>query len=208
MTPGPTLVIKAPGCNQLLKVNTIMSGNTFGATHWSDGKVEAPMLPDRPWLRKSPSENVMFWMDEVKEVGRYHPFGGGNSEEEAWQGLEYAEEPSEEDYFCALDSGVANSWERLKYLRTRIWWKGNESIRLGEADRLPDRHRENLEALLEFYDGNEPDSRLARTELLRELGRFEEAADLIKESFPVDYARVVAAIGRLIEERETRVTRI
>lgn len=208
MMPGPTLVIKAPGCKRPLKVRTILSGNTFGATQWSDGKLEAPMLPDRPWLRKSPSEGVLFWMDEIEEIDQCDSFGGGQKEDKAWKDLEYAEEPSENDYFRALEEGIANTPERLQYLRKRIWWVGNDPIRREECDQLPAKHRENLLAYLEQLPDGEFDEKLEKVEVLRELGRFDEAAELLGTKFPKDYARVVALFGRLIEERESRVAKI
>jgi len=67
--------MKAPGCQKPVKFSTIASGNTFGAVYWTDGKREAPMLPDDPWLRKSPTEGVLFWSDECEEIGSIGRWG-------------------------------------------------------------------------------------------------------------------------------------
>jgi hypothetical protein len=32
---------------------TLASGNTIGARFWTDGKMEAPMLPDQPALQSA-----------------------------------------------------------------------------------------------------------------------------------------------------------
>ena len=50
MLPGPTTIKRCPGCKGLLAEGTLASGNTLGATFWTDGKREAPMLPEMPWL--------------------------------------------------------------------------------------------------------------------------------------------------------------
>lgn len=46
MLPGPTIIIACPLCGQYAKKRTIISGNTFGAKLWSDGKRISPMLPE------------------------------------------------------------------------------------------------------------------------------------------------------------------
>jgi hypothetical protein len=68
MTPGPTRILKTPLLGAIVKVSTICSGNTFGAQYWTDGKREAPMLPDEPWLRLQPETDELFWMDECEQV--------------------------------------------------------------------------------------------------------------------------------------------
>jgi len=50
MLPGPTIVRKCSTCGKLIAQPTLLSGNTFGARFWTDGKREAPMLPEQPWL--------------------------------------------------------------------------------------------------------------------------------------------------------------
>ncbi|RFC48367.1 MAG: hypothetical protein DVB23_000597 [Verrucomicrobia bacterium] len=205
MLPGPIRIIKAPGCQNLLKVETLLSGNTFEAIFWSDGKMEAPMLPDQPWLRKSPSEKVLFWMDEVEKVGETYPGRKLKGKDEAWEALEFAKAPSEKNYFQALEAGLADSPKRLEYLRTRIWWKGNDPIRKKKRKELTARHRENLEALLELNQGGDPGSRLTKAEILRELGRFEEAAEVIEGEFPDDCDWVLKFLRKWIGKREARV---
>lgn len=69
-------------------------------------------------------------------------------------------------------------------LRRRIWWVGNDAIRRGEADRLPAEHRENLLSFLDLVSGGDPEERLMRVEVLRELGRFDEATELLRMEFP------------------------
>jgi hypothetical protein len=56
---GTTIIKKCLECSGLIKEYTIMSGNTFGAIFWTDGKRDAPMLPDLPWLVKCPHFGLM-----------------------------------------------------------------------------------------------------------------------------------------------------
>jgi hypothetical protein len=45
-----------------------MSGNTFGATYYSDGKRIAPMLPDFPALSPCGRCEELFWVNEVPKI--------------------------------------------------------------------------------------------------------------------------------------------
>jgi hypothetical protein len=207
MTPGPTLIMKAPGCRNPVKFSTIGSGNTFGATFWTDGKCEAPMLPDEPWLRKSPSEGILFWSDECEEIGQLDFFSGG-SEKPEWKDLDYAEEPSEDDYNAALHSGVASTPEKERYIRMRLWWRGNDHIRRGDNTELSEAHLENLrrfEAILSEEDDNQ---RLMKAEVLRQLSRYDEALHLLNSEFPDDYSHAVLLIRDLASRSDCKVAEL
>ena len=52
MKPGPDKVIECPKCKALARVFTLVSGNTFGARRWTDGRMIAPMLPRPPVIAK------------------------------------------------------------------------------------------------------------------------------------------------------------
>jgi hypothetical protein len=202
MTLGPARIMKAPGCEKLVKFATIMSGNTFGATFWTDGKREAPMLPDQPWLRKSPLENVMFWSDECEEVGK-EPVLGNKGDD-----LKFAVEPSEEDYFLALNEGIAKTEQQEFYLRMRLWWSGNDFIRKKERESLTMPHLHNLRVFLALLKDEDDNQRLIKAEVLRELSQFEEALALLQSNFPEGYARAVAKIQQLAQQGEARVAQL
>ena len=208
MLPGSTLIMKAPGCKQPLKFPTIRSGNTFGATTWTDGKREAPMLPDQPWLRKSPSEGVLFWSDECEKIGQvvsswFDDDDDGDDSE--WGNLEFAETPDEADYFTAISNQIANTDEQLRYIRMRLWWSGNDRIRRKELTRLPEEHIQNLTEFAPLLSEEDPNQRLMKAEVLRELSRFDEASRLLEGAFPEDYERTVQRIRDLAASKDSKV---
>ncbi len=198
--------MKAPGCRKPVKFSTIASGNTFGAIFWTDGKREAPMLPDEPWLRKAPTEEVLFWSDECEEIDQINSWDGEKGQE--WEELEFAEEPDEDDYIHAIESGLGDSHQKLIYLRMRLWWKGNDRIRREEAESLPEEHLENLSALEDLLSMDDANERMMRAEVCRELGKFGEAKRLLEKEFPEGYQEALKTIFRLCEARETRVARL
>jgi hypothetical protein len=66
MLPGPVLIIACPKCDFLMAKETIQSGNTFGARWWSNGKVDAPMLPNYPKIARCGGCRAFFWVEDVK----------------------------------------------------------------------------------------------------------------------------------------------
>lgn len=193
MTLGPVLIVKAPGCKTPLMLRTTASGNTFGATLWTDFKCDAPMMPDDPWLKKHPVENVLFWSDdyeliesiefeelmerrhlEMMNLGSWENHHLPKEDE-----IPYAENPDEADYFFALKSGMADSKDKLCELRMKLWWAGNDAIRQGEVDALSKEHLENLGSIIALFDEDTPPHRLLRAEAFREQGLFKEALALL-----------------------------
>ena len=206
MTPGPILILKPPGCELPVKLFTIASGNLFGAVSWTDGKQEAPMMPDEPWLRKSAVEGVLFWTDACEEIGEFDPTEG-EPEPREWVDLKFAAKPTEEDLFAALSSGLANTEEKRRYLRTRLWWLGNDPVRRGKARRPAPVYLQHLETMLTTFSETDAGQRLQKAEVLRELARFGEALALLDQEYPKEYGRPVAGIRSLTLTREARVAR-
>ena len=68
-TPGPDYIYECPKCSNLLKKASNASGNTFGSTLYSDGKMIAPMLPEFPNLTKCTKCDTILWLSEMKEIG-------------------------------------------------------------------------------------------------------------------------------------------
>jgi len=196
--------MKAPGCKKPVKFSTIVSGNTFGATFWTDGKREAPMLPDEPWLRKSPSEGVLFWSDECEEVGRIDSFTREDGNPKRGN-LEFAKEPDESDYLAATSNGTADTEEKLRYIRMRLWWRGNDRVRRKEITHLPKEHIQNLSELASLLSEEDANQRLMKAEVLRELSHFDEALRLLEGTFPGDYQDAVHRIRELATSNNNHV---
>lgn len=173
------------------------------------------MLPDSPWLRKSPSENVLFWSDECKKIGQIDAFRDSRfgrffdrRTRKEWRNLDHAVEPLEQDYFDAIDSGIADTDKKRRYLRVRLWWRGNDAIRCGFLEILPKAHRENLRVMAMLLSEEDERQRLMKAEALRELGLFDEAMALLEREFPEGMSETVKFIRDLAAERESRVSEI
>lgn len=183
MRAGPTLVVMAPGCTQPVKLATIASGNSFGATCWTDGKMDGPMWPTHHQLRKSPAEGVLFWVDDCEHIGQIDRYSADPVPVE-WADLPHADVPSELDYLAALASGIANTHEQRRYLRRRFWWAGNDHLRGSTSRRLNGLHVHNLQALIRLLADENPFERWVKAEALRELACFDAALVLLDFEFP------------------------
>ena len=128
MEPGPNYIYKCPNCGNLLTNESLMSGNTFGAKIFSDGKRVAPMLPEFPDLTKCRKCNTIFWLSKLEEVGTYQ---WGYKKSPNWEKADKAKFLNIKDYFKALNDGIAENREEELYIRNRIWWAYNDRTRKG-----------------------------------------------------------------------------
>jgi hypothetical protein len=202
MTSGLNKILRIPGTGNLVKISTIGSGNTFGARWWTDGKMDAPMMPDDPWLRRHPGNGEMFWCDECEEIATEKPWG----EKSQYSDVPFAEGAAESDLQAQLESGTL-SGDQERYVRTRLWWIWNDPARNSdEPIERPAGFESNLRRLVELLgdgDGDgDDDSRLMAAEALRQLGDHERASDLLNYPFPDEFQTAVDTIRLANESRD------
>lgn len=164
------------------------SGNTMGAKWWTDGNMNAPMLPKHNALVVCPSCCVPVWMDKAKNIDQV---GRSRFDRETKQiiknstydgdeeDVKFCNSPAPETYLEALKlQGLSTDEER--YIRFRLWWGWNDVRRdSGVATPLTEQEAENLEKLIPMLDVSTQIGLLAKAEALRELGRFDECIALI-----------------------------
>jgi hypothetical protein len=198
--PGPQSIHACPRCGALVAEATTLSGNTIGARFWTDGRMIAPRLPDRPWVVKCPVCLDLLWLDEIPPMGSRLQFEEPDRWPEAWWPIT----PAEEDYHRLLGTEVLPR-EKLFETRLRAWWAANDAYRFGpppDGD-LPSiwRETENMNALLDLLDPEDKDERILMAELARELGLFATCLRLLEHDFgprePVmELVRDLARAGR------------
>ncbi len=193
MIPGPTIIRKCSACKKQFAELTIMSGNTCGVRIWTDGKMDAPMLPDRPWLVKCNYCNRLLWIDEQEQVGETGPF--------EITGILSLGQPSLEDYLFELSEPIEDS-EKERYVRIRAWWAGNDPRRkAGKTKPMSEKEMVNLRELLSFLDEENENDRIMKAEVFRELGMFNEATSIILGVNRDDVGQAVVIIKKLVEKR-------
>ncbi|HPJ58733.1 MAG TPA: hypothetical protein PLX41_04990 [Bacteroidales bacterium] len=178
MIPGHTLIIPCPVCGHPGKKRTLISGNTFGARLWSDGKQIAPMLPEFPWLVKCKNCGKFFHAEEKLATRELE------WDDEDYQQFKHIEDfdfPNFNEYFEAL--GLE---ENEQYLRFMIFTSFNDYVRNKMEDQITEEmqmlHEDNLKSLLYLIEKSEDqdfNALMTRIEINRELGRFDKCFELL-----------------------------
>ena len=208
MLPGPTIIRQCSSCSKYISERTIGSGNTYGARFWTDGKRDAPMLPNRSLLLKCNHCDNLVWINEQAELGETGPW-----EPEADVTLRFPDArppstPTLQEYADFLKAGMSNKKKEF-YVRLRLWWAGNDDRRESEQPTPLDSFEiENLRAFLALLDEAEEDDRLMKAEALRELGEFAKAEELLDFKFDEEMTHAVDVIRELIKNRVATVAEI
>ncbi len=102
MVPGYDEILGCPACGAPHRRGSLVSDNIEGARWWSDGKIEAPMLPSRPLVTR------------CRQCGRYFAIN------RSWR-LGHIEGPGDEQYrdFVLVDAGPRRA-EVLALLQRRF----------------------------------------------------------------------------------------
>jgi hypothetical protein len=137
------------------------------------------------------------------------PWGEKDPEvDPAWIAAPYVEEPTEEEYYEALESGLAVEPEQQRALRVLAWWRRNDAYRdvshmhPGTTVTLTAACRRNLEALVDLLDAENESDAIMKAELLRELGEFESASHMLDHVTSANYTAIVRQIRSLCETND------
>ena len=202
--PGPDIIRECPKCKTHLEQHTMMSGNTFGARFWTDGKMVAPMLPDRPWLVKCPKCYHVFWINDAKKLGTQYRW----DKDKKWPKTVQPALPTEEDYLNAVRDDNLSDKKEL-YARRRAWWLANDTIRKNTNATVifSQAQANNLQKLAALLDERDPNQRLMKAELFRELGQFDQCIKLLSSPFKRERHAYVAAFIRQLAEQKVQAVR-
>jgi len=126
-----------------------------------------------------------------------------------------------DDYYLALSKQLYSNRGEEIYLCLMAWHATNHQLRqlpatsrtvtLLKTRNRPTATQENvviassttvriLDRLLDLLDDLIPDERILKAEALRELGRFEEALDTLKDPFPEELQELASLIRTLAEQ--------
>ena len=221
MTPGPTMVLQCPDSAAVVFRSTLRSGNTLGGIRWSDGEASYPMLPTSPELTRCSEAGRFFWVEDAHVLGKVG-FMGDKPYPETWNTATEIRFLTEEEYLDALAAGAASTPERELRLRIMAWRAGNDCSRGHPGALAPiasktvapcrtptfpagSRARQNLETLARTFHPKDDNERILQAEMLRELGRFAEASELLSVPFPQSYAPVIRSIQDRVRLRDDQV---
>ena len=188
MIPDADLIIACPHCAVPARVFQLFSGNTLEAITWTDGWMEAPMLPRAPRITRCHACGKIYWVFMAPQLG-YVPL------DEANKAGEFADAPhigplDEASCFEALREGLGASSDLELELRVFTWWRGNDAFRdpaSSPGHSTSKEALENIERMIEMTKDGDEDLLLFRAEALRHLGRFDEVKETLQGVGCSDY---------------------
>lgn len=184
------------------------------ALFWLDDIEPVGIMPDAPrpigrltrgWLRwRGDPEGQLQAQEEWTETMK------------SWGQAQYIGRVNFDDVVYVLSRSKGVDTDRLLWLRQRVWWALNDRYRSrADGSPVPDApnwpaaaERTNMEVILDILrdDEQQPGSMIQQGELLRLLGRFDEAIALLR-AVPADGHSEVRAvkIERLARSGDTQV---
>lgn len=236
MVVNKTIFIKeCPHCQEPFWQLRFLSYNTFGATFWTDGKMEAPFCPEFLKLVKCHGCESLFWIDEARNIGKaplkilgprgkgtladfldtseyglHEPHSHRNIEVSTLQGYLY---PSDADCLAYLKSHNTLNDKKLRFVRMRAWWAANDYFRqeLRRRKRVRSvlgqslKTQDNMRMLFELLDQTDEKQRLLKAEIARELGSFDLAGQLLSHEYSEKLQSEVDFLRELTEQRKIKV---
>lgn len=202
-------IVSCPTCGRLARVPPPFPTEGREIRQWSDAKTAAPAASRSPLITRCPSCHEFYWIADAETVGRVPAERGGSPEE--WAEAAPVRELDEREYYEAIEEGLCGDAEREHALRLLAWWRSNDRWRDREpagAKLRPADYDENLLRLAGILETGGDNDRLLRAEVLRELGRHEEALDALPASAPEGLEPVARMIRLLAEARDPFVREI
>lgn len=207
LTPGPTFILQCPHCQKPVRIHSIGSGNTFRAKFWTDGKMEAPMLPDRSPIVKCVKCNQLFWRAKAKQLARLEVFAAKEKAEQ-FQDAERPLDPTEQD-LLDISAGRDLSRDEQMTVRRRAWWLANDRFRNSPDSKkaeFSEAQLANLRRLYSLLKDENSGERIIKAEIARQLNDFEDCLRLLKMEFQgEDEAQRATFIRELAAKRNSRV---
>ena len=162
------------------------------------------MLPRYPPLVRCPHCATLLWLPAAEEVGTEHPGEAGAP------GVEDPPNPTAEDLLEALRTPPAAAQDEEVFISIEAWHAANDPQRRdprADSPRSPESEA-NMKVLSLLLDPNDPEQRIMKAELRRELGSFDEAERLLDFPFEEELAPTVRFIEKLALERDRRVAEV
>jgi hypothetical protein len=204
MKPGPDIIYKCPKCGVFLKRGSLMSGNTFGAQLYSDGKRISPMLPDFPNLTKCKKCDSIFWISELDKIGELR---WGETSHPEWENADEVDFLCLKDLFRALKTAKNQGEEKL--IRIWIWQAFNDRVRTDGNLFLESKGnilwKENCHALLKLLHRDEVNDKLMMAELYRNLKEFEKCIEILDSIVEIDLNWIKDRMKRHAERKISAV---
>lgn len=204
MIPGPANILSCPFCGGTKEVMSLVSGNTFGATVWSDTRRHYPMLPEVSPIQECPHCHKFYFIEQAKHKHSDDPDSGMRCFGELGK-LSFIQLIDAKQQMDALSLTKMQRW----ILNHQIFMAYNDCFRRHpEKVAFPPSKKEQklyLNTIDELLGGIEhsEEYELFHAELLREVGKFDESKQILLNHSSENDKWVVEAMLKHIEQSDT-----
>src|ERR1700710_3272861 len=88
------------------------------------------MLPRPPAVVKCRHCGECYWLGDAEKAGTIDPWRGEAQQvNPSWATAEEVQEPTEEEYYAAMEKGLPTDSEQKRRLRVLAWWRSNDAFR-------------------------------------------------------------------------------
>ncbi|MEQ1859688.1 MAG: hypothetical protein ABMA13_07120 [Chthoniobacteraceae bacterium] len=208
MIPDADIIIACPYCDARARVFQLLSSDTRGAITWTDGWMDAPMMPRTPRISRCEKCSKIFWVATATQLG-FIPLGDTGEAAGEHKDAPHVGPLDEAGCYEALREGLAPTEDLELELRVFAWWRGNDAFR--EPDHAAGHATSadavaNMERIFELTKETwDEDLLLFRAEALRHLGRFEEALKALEGVGCSDYWPAKSRQLELLEAQNRNV---
>jgi len=220
MTIGPPCRLTCPHCGGYKYIESIMSGNTFNGTVWSDSKKDYPMLPSTSPIQRCPKCRAYYFYEEGKptdmnekefrktltvknlseeDIKRLYR-GALHSwyKETAINRFGHLNEPESREAYDALYSESLSKERKTHLLITRLYAFNDEYLRNSKT-LLPELQTVQEDFIYKIINLN-PDETIFIAELYREIGQFEKAIELLRKTLTPELDEQSEIVVKMILE--------
>lgn len=204
MIPGPANILSCPFCGSEKEVMSLVSGNTFGGTVWSDTRREYPMLPEVSPIQQCPHCKKYYFIEQAKREYSKDPESEMRSFMKlgnlSFQELKEAINQMESLSLSKMQRWILNHQYFMAY--NDAFRRQTETVAFPPSEENEAFYQQVIEELLDGIDQSS-DYELFHAELLRETGRFEEAKEVLSHHKNEEDRWVVDAMLRHINDEDT-----
>jgi hypothetical protein len=204
MLPRPTAVVK---CHQCTECYWLVMAEKLGTVDtWS-----RPVQPIENTSETKTSAIFRFLRSAIRRGSKNQPRLEDKKSPSEWSAAAWVVEPAEEEYYTALQKGLAQDSNQERTLRILAWQRRNDPHRNfsafndGEIVAASGACRQNLEALTVLLSEADESDLLMKAEVLRELGEFALATESLHAVTSSKFSNIVRQIHILCVSKDPYV---
>ncbi len=197
MKYGAPIYRQCSHCNKAIEIHPLLEGSHGGSVLWTDGYVDAMMMPEQAIVASCKSCEQVVWLTDLEPL-----------EEPDEDTVTSYRELKAREYLDLVEKESSADKERMLMLRTWAWQKSNHARRRkAKASPFTDRERNNMFELDALLSDEWENELLMKIELARELGNFEQAEKYMEDvDFSPQVLHLVKQLNQMIKDRESAVS--